>query len=741
MATLKIAAKASQSTTFPALLVAHFTKILDDKTSIDFIFEDVDILDPLKKSTVELLTGSGDPLVGSQQVLNSLFESNPLLRGKNDELVNEWFDRSTKISAPDVRATEAHLLELDAHLTLRSYIVDYSVTAADIAVWGVIRGSKIGYSSMKKGAMLNVTRWYKFIEEICPWIANAIHSANAQAQARTSAQSSKGASYGIGLPDTDKGVVTRFPPEPSGYLHIGHVKAALLNDYFAHEEYRGTLLCRFDDTNPSKEREEFQNAIVADLALMGVRPDRTTFTSDYFDELYEYCIRLIKDGRAYGDDTEKEKMQHERWHGIKSERRDASVDQNLARFEEMKKGTDEGLRWCVRAKMSIDDPNKALRDPVIYRCNPERHHRTNDRWKMYPTYDFACPIVDSIEGVTHALRTIEYRDRNPQYEWMLNALQLRKVHIWDFARMNFVRTVLSKRKLTKLVDRGVVWGWDDPRFPTIRGIRRRGMTIPALREFILKQGPSKNIVNLDWTLFWATNKKYIDPVAPRHTAITKEHAVKATVKGARLAPWTEDKPKHGKNPEIGTKKVAFSEEILIEQVDAQNFAQDEEITLMNWGNAIVRNIKHSFNPLHLKEVTGLELELHLQGDVKTTKQKITWLSQQGQELIPIELVDFDYLITKDVLEEGDELDDFLNEKTEFRSEALADCNVAELKEDDIIQFERKGYFRVDRAFQHGKPAVLFNIPTGKGASKQGHLMIPANGNTSNKRRNDQSINI
>ena len=319
-----------------------------------------------------------------------------------------------------------------------------------------------------------------------------------------------------------------------------------------------------------------------------------------------------------------------------------------------------------------------------------------------------------MEGVTHALRTIEYRDRNAQYEWMLKALNLRRVHIWDFARMNFVRVVLSKRKLTKIVEKGVVWGWDDPRFPTIRGIRRRGMTIPALREFILKQGPSRNIVNLDWTTFWATNKKYIDPVAPRHTAIFQGHAVKATVRGARLTPYTEDKPKHGKNSEVGTKKVAYSDEILIEQADAQNFAQEEEITLMSWGNAIVRKISHSLNPLNHKLVTGLELELHLQGDVKTTKQKITWLSEKGQELIPVELVDFDYLITKDTLEEGDELEDFLNPNTEFRTKAVADCNVIDLKEDDIIQFERKGYFRVDRAFKHGEPAVLFSIPTGKG---------------------------
>ena len=487
-----------------------------------------------------------------------------------------------------------------------------------------------------------------------------------------------------------------------------------MNDFFAHEKYKGTLICRFDDTNPSKEKEEYQDAIVEDLALMGIRPDKTSYSSDYFEEMYQYCVTLLEAGKAYADDTDQVTMREERMNGVASKRRDERAEENLARFEEMKKGTDEGLKWCVRAKMSVDNPNKAMRDPVMYRCNPAPHHRTGPKWKIYPTYDFCCPIVDSIEGVTHALRTIEYRDRNDQYDWFLDALHLRKVHIWDFGRMNFIRTLLSKRKLAHLVERGVVWGWDDPRFPTIRGIRRRGMTIGALREFILRQGPSRNIVNLDWTLFWATNKKYIDPVAPRYTAVLKEQAVTATLKGARASPYTEDKPKHAKNPDLGTKKVAYSSTILIDQADAQSFQQDEEITLIKWGNAFVRKISTSLNPFN-RDVNGLELELHLQGDVKKTEKKITWLSTQGQELIPVELVDFDYLITKDKLEEDDNVDDFLNGKTEFRTEALAECNVADLKVDDIIQFERKGYYRVDRAFIHGNAAVFFNIPTGKAA--------------------------
>ncbi|KAL1593774.1 glutamate--tRNA ligase [Paraconiothyrium brasiliense] len=573
--------------------------------------------------------------------------------------------------------------------------------------------------NLKQGLMRNLSRWFFYIEAAYPQQTVVVQegkSKDASKAKEGGKQKDDGANYDIGLQDVGDGtgVVTRFPPEPSGYLHIGHAKAALLNDYFAHEKYKGKLILRFDDTNPTKEKQEFQDAIVEDLALMGIKPDSVSYTSDYFDHLYDVCVQLIKDGGAYADDTAQERMREERMDGIASARRDAPVEENLAHFEEMKKGTEEGLRWCIRAKMSVDDPNKALRDPVIYRCNPEEHHRTGATWKIYPTYDFCCPIVDSLEGVTHALRTTEYNDRDAQYQWFIKTLKLRGVYNWGFARLNFIRTLLSKRKLTKIVDEGVVTGWDDARMPTIRGVRRRGVVIPALREFILKQGPSKNIVNLDWHSFWATNKKHIDPVSARYTAIADAAKVPVTVVGAPAGVITEEKAKHVKY-DLGKKKVVFSKDIFLEQEDAQSFAKDEEITLMNWGNAIVRNISHSINPLAspsgLKTVTGIELELHLQGDVKKTSKKVTWLSKD-QNLVPVELVDFDYLITKDKLEEDDKLEDFLNKNTKTVTKAVADLNVADLKVDDVFQFDRKGYFRLDKAFQHGEPAVAYKIPTG-----------------------------
>jgi glutamyl-tRNA synthetase len=629
--------------------------------------------------------------------------------------IKEWQDRAESLTALNLKTIEPALAELDAHLTLRSHIVGYGLTEADSTVWKTLRQNRVAHAYIKQGLMVNLTRWFKYMEEAYP--QEIVLATREKKDSAGKVKEDSGGNYDIGLQDVKDGVVCRFPPEPSGYLHVGHAKAALLNDYFAHEKYKGTLLLRFDDTNPIKEKQEFQDAIIEDLALMGIKADKVSHTSDYFQELYEYCIQMIKEGNAYADDTLQEQMRAERMDGIASGRRDSSVEENLARFEEMKTGSEEGISWCIRAKISVDDPNKAMRDPVIYRCSPETHHRTGDKWKIYPTYDFCCPIVDSLEGCTHALRTTEYNDRDAQYQWFLKALKLRHVYNWNFARMNLVRTLMSKRKLTRIVDTKKVWGWDDPRMPTIRGVRRRGMTVPALREFILKQGPSKNIVNLDWSSFWATNKKYIDPIAARYTAVASAAKVPVTIIGAREGVVTEEKEKHVKYTNLGKKKVVYSSSVIMEQADAASFAQDEEITLMNWGNAIVRKISHSINPLAnpsgMKTVTGLELELHLQGDVKKTSKKVTWLSTD-QNLIPVELVDFDYLITKDKLEPEDTLEDFLNPQTEFRTKAVADCNTAELKVDDIIQFDRKGYFRVDRAFRNGEAAVFFQIPTGKG---------------------------
>jgi len=370
----------------------------------------------------------------------------------------------------DFRSIEPHLQALNKHLTLRVYLSGHELTPDEARIWQALKSNRAAIGFIRKGSLAHLTRWFVFVEQTHPEIQTETKAAEAEARAKVAAASKAGGSYDLALENTDKGVVTRFLPEPSGgfvcyrvgagcvlrgcwllaadttdvacnigYLHIGHAKASLLSDYFA-RKYNGKLLLRLDDTNPAKESEEFQDAIVEDLALMGITPDSVSYTSDYFQHLHDECVRIISEGLAYADDTDAETMAEERKAMLPSRHRDRSVTENLRILGEMRAATEIGKKHCIRAKIRYDDRNGTMRDPVIYRVNAvDKHHRTGDTWKVYPTYDFACPIVDSLEGVTHALRSTEYTDRNPQYAWFQDVLKLRKVHMWDFSRLNFVR--------------------------------------------------------------------------------------------------------------------------------------------------------------------------------------------------------------------------------------------------------------------------------------------------------------
>ena len=459
-----------------------------------------------------------------------------------------------------------------------------------------------------------------------------------------------------------------------------------------------------------------------DLALLGVKGDRMSHTSDFFSQIEEYCEKMIKEGTCYADNTPLEQMRQERFDGIESACRSQNPEENLRLWEEMKLGTPVGLTYCIRAKIDMTNKNKALRDPVMYRCNVTApHHRTGTTYKVYPTYDFACPIVDSLEGVTHALRTNEYHDRNDQYTWFLNTLGLRKVNIWDYSRLNFVYTLLSKRKLAWFVSENRVTGWDDPRFPTVRGIRRRGMTIEALREYILMQGASKNTILLEWDKLWSINKRIIDPIAPRYVALTGDHLCRVLVVGGEGCPEVAELreiPRHKKNPQIGTKQMAFSANLLMEQADVATLKVGDEFTLMDWGNAIVESVNMADN----KTVASISIKLNLKGDFKKTSLKATWLSPDPLALVPLSLHDYDYLITKKKLEEEDSLDDCLTPITEFITPAIGDANLAkDIKVGDIIQLERKGYFIVDAVpstneLSQTRPIRLISIPDGRAKS-------------------------
>ncbi|KAH8119013.1 glutamate-tRNA ligase [Phellopilus nigrolimitatus] len=579
-----------------------------------------------------------------------------------------------------------------------------------------LRGSIKAMGIIKNGKFVHFHRWFSFLESLESTVAAL--AALSGARSRSFKKDTEAASFGLFLSNAVQGhVVTRFPPEPSGYLHIGHVKAAILNQYFA-KQYDGKLIIRFDDTNPTKEKEEYEHAILADLEELGIQGDVVSYSSDYFPQLYDYALKMIKNGRAYVDDTERIKMNGERMHGIASDCRDNTVEESISKFEEMRTGTELGVRCCLRAKISVDNPNKAMRDPVIYRCIDLMHPRTGTTWKIYPTYDFACPIIDSLEGVTHALRSNEYRDRNAQYAWMLDALDLRHVYVWDFSRLNFVYTFLSKRLLRDCLDRGLATGWDDPRFPTFRGIRRRGMTVEALRQFMMSQGPSQNQLLLEWDSIWALNKKIIDPIAPRYWSILEADLVRVTVRGMST-PVIKSVAKHKKNSGLGTRQIFYTNTVIIEQVDAELLKVGDEIVLMNWSVAVILNLKRSGSGI----VTSAEVELRPEGDFKLSR-KVTWLADPDRLVdleeaqspaVPITLLDFDYLITKQKFKKGENVADWANPCTEFRESAWADASVSELRKGDIIQFERKGLYIVDSNFDPaGKKRMDFiHIPDGK----------------------------
>lgn len=430
------------------------------------------------------------------------------------------------------------------------------------------------------------------------------------------------ASYSNVLKNAKLGeVVTRFPPEPSGYLHIGHVKAALLNFHYS-RIYKGKMILRFDDTNPSKEKNEFVDSIMEDLKTLGIEHDKLTYTSDNFKMIEGMMSKMIAENKAYCDNTNVEDMRKQRMEGISSKCREQTPDENQKIWEKLLKG--EADDYCVRGKIDMSAKNKCMRDPVFYRVNKTPHHRCGTQYVAYPTYDFACPIVDSYEGVTHCLRTNEYADRNEQYKWVLKATGLRDVTIYDFSRLNFVNVCLSKRKLQWFVDTKRVESWEDPRFPTLRGILRRGLRVETLIEFMLEQGPSKNVNLMEWDKIWAINKKIIDPISPRFTAIASDRIAHVLLINGPKEVTMDSVPMSQQNANLGNKVIYRSRKIMIEKEDAASLKVDEKITLMKWGNArIVKIVENTDGSLYLEGELMEEDK-----DFKSTK-KINWLSEES----------------------------------------------------------------------------------------------------------------
>ncbi|KAF3454755.1 hypothetical protein FNV43_RR05203 [Rhamnella rubrinervis] len=648
--------------------------------------------------------------------------------------IDEWLEYAPVLSLGS--AFENVCKYVDDYLAGRTFLVAHYLSIADIAIWSGLAGTGQRWESLRQSKKYqNLVRWFNSIlieyndalTEVTatyvgkrgvgkPVAAKSKEHSGAIQSAKTvnGEVSEKGkagnrSSCEVDLPHAEIGKVRlRFAPEPSGYLHIGHSKAALLNQYFA-QRYQGQVIVRFDDTNPTKESNEFVDNLLKDIETLGIKYETVTYTSDYFPQLMEMAEKLIRQGKAYVDDTPREEMQKERMNGIESKCRNNSVEENLKLWKEMIAGSERGLQCCLRGKLDMQDPNKSLRDPVYYRCNPTPHHRIGSKYKIYPTYDFACPFVDAIEGITHALRSSEYHDRNAQYYRIQEDMGVRKVHIYEFSRLNMVYTLLSKRKLLWFVQNGKVDGWDDARFPTVQGIVRRGLKIEALIQFILEQGASKNLNLMEWDKLWTINKKIIDPVCPRHTAVIEERRVLFSLTNGPEKPFVRIIPRHKKFEGAGEKATTYTGRIWIDYADAQSISVDEEVTLMDWGNAIVKGIEKDQDG-NVTQLTGV---LHLEGSVKTTKLKLTWLPETN-ELINLSLVEFDYLITKKKLEEGEDFLDVLNPHTKMEIAAVGDSNIRNLKRGEVLQLERKGYFICDAPYvRPSKPVVLYAIPDGR----------------------------
>lgn len=622
--------------------------------------------------------------------------------------VNHWMEFS-QTRLQDKTSFPAALQELNHCLSLRTYLVGDSLTLADISVYSSLAVSSLWQAELKQNkAAVNVRRWYMFLEPSVPFRGELSVSVSAPAEKK------QDVGKFIELPGAEVGkVVVRFPPEASGYLHIGHAKAALLNQHYQ-VNFKGKLIMRFDDTNPEKEKEDFEKVILEDVSMLQIKPDQFTYTSDHFEKIIQYAEKLINEGKAYVDDTPPEQMKAEREQRTESKHRTNSVEKNWQMWEEMKKGTEFGQTCCLRAKIDMNSNNGCMRDPTLFRCKTQPHPRTGNKYNVYPTYDFACPIVDSVEGVTHALRTTEYHDRDEQFYWIINALGIRKPYIWEYSRLNLNNTVLSKRKLTWFVNEGLVDGWDDPRFPTVRGVLRRGMTVEGLKQFIAAQGSSRSVVNMEWDKIWAFNKKVIDPVAPRYTALLKSQVVPVNISEAEEG--VTQVAKHPKNAEVGLKPVWYGPRVLIEGADAETLSEGETVTFINWGNLNITKIHRDSSG----KIQSLDAKLNLDNKDYKKTTKITWLADTDKApLIPTTCANFDHLITKPVLGRDEDFKQYVNRSSKQEEVMLGDPCLKNLKKGDIVQLQRRGFYICDEPYEpispHSckeAPCILIYIPDG-----------------------------
>jgi glutaminyl-tRNA synthetase len=514
-------------------------------------------------------------------------------------------------------------------------------------------------------------------------------------------------------------VRTRLPPEPNGYLHIGHVKAFMI-DYLVAKENNGDLILRFDDTNPAKEETEFVHAIQEDARWLGIEWSKVTFASDYFNELYEWARKLVLAGKAYVDDQTPEEVIANRGTltepGKNSPYRDRDVEENMDLLERMKNGEfPEGSR-ILRAKIDMAHPNTNMRDPAMYRIiHTPPHHRTGNKWKIYPLYDWSHGQNDSMEGVTHSLCSLEYENHRPLYEWFLEQLGVFKPRQIEFARLNLSYTVMSKRKLRRLVEEKRVNGWDDPRMPTLRGMRRRGYTAEAILDFIERVGVAKNYSVSDVSLLEACVREDLNKHSPRRMAVLKP--LKVIIDNYADGETEDmDAVNNPEDAQAGTRKVPFSKVLYIEQDDFRETPPPKYYRLSP-GNEVRLRYAYFIKCTHVvKNDQGEVIEVHCTYDPATrggdspdgrkVKSTIHWLSAQHAKEAEIRI--YDRLFTKEDPEEGE--DGFLNCMNPDSLQVLTgyvEPLLASPETGARFQFERQGYFCVDPDSKPGKP--VFNL--------------------------------
>jgi len=525
-----------------------------------------------------------------------------------------------------------------------------------------------------------------------------------------------------------KKIITRFPPEPNGYLHIGHAKSIILNFELA-DQFGGKTNLRFDDTNPAKEDKEFVASIEEDVRWLGYEWDNLYFASNYFDEMYKRAELLIRKGKAYVCDLTAEQMKEYRGTlrepGKLSPYINRTVEENLDLFDRMRKGEFQDGGKVLRAKIDMSSPNINMRDPIIYRISHAVHHNTGDKWCIYPMYDYAHPIEDAIEGITHSICTLEFEDHRPLYDWVVDSCEMEsKPRQIEFARLNITNTVMSKRNLKQLVDDGIVDGWDDPRMPTIAGLRRRGYTPEAIRNFCREIGVAKASSTVDSQLLEYFIREDLSPKTLRTMAILRPLKVVITNYPESQVEMLEIENNQD-DPSMGTRQVSFSREIYIEQEDFMENPPKKYFRLFIGNEVRLKGAYFIKCNEMIKDEDGNVCEIHCTYDKETKsgsgftgrKVKGTIHFVDAVNALPAEFRLYEPLILDEKQEEGKTFLNQINPDSVEILQGFVEPNMKESKYGDSFQFFRHGYFNVDSKYTTHEKLVFNRIASLKSSFK------------------------